>query len=75
MSWNYRIIKHTEHTGEVWFGIHEVHYEDDKKTVKGWAERATVVIDDPKDDSVIAQLSRAFQEDVIDVSEYENQAL
>lgn len=32
MSWNYRLIKHVKNTyvgEEVWYGIHEVHYNDD----------------------------------------------
>jgi hypothetical protein len=29
MSWNHRVIA-TEHDGETWLAIHEVHYHEDK---------------------------------------------
>ena len=37
MTWNHRVMKHVEPTGEVWFGIHEVHYDDAGNPV-GWTE-------------------------------------
>ena len=29
MTWNHRLIRHTEPNGEIWLGIHEVYYLDD----------------------------------------------
>lgn len=28
MSWNYRVIKRTHDTGETWYQMHEVYYND-----------------------------------------------
>lgn len=32
--WNHRVVKHTEKSGDVWYGIHEVHYNEDNQV---WA--------------------------------------
>lgn len=28
-TWNYRILAHQHEGGEVWFGVHEVYYNED----------------------------------------------
>tara|TARA_R110000796_G_scaffold18303_2_gene55473 strand:+ start:5167 stop:5364 length:198 start_codon:yes stop_codon:yes gene_type:complete len=39
MSWHYQLMKHTEHNGEVWYGIHELYdgigYTIEPRTVRG----------------------------------------
>lgn len=44
MSWNYRVMKHTEYPVNVaagmpeeWFAIHEVHYEEETGDPKSWS--------------------------------------
>jgi hypothetical protein len=30
MTWNYRIVRHVNPSGEEWYAIHEVYYEETK---------------------------------------------
>lgn len=55
MSWNYRIIRHTN-TNEVggepfWFAIHEVYYND-KGEENGWTKDPITFVGDSPDEIV-----------------------
>ena len=39
-TWTYRIMRHKEKNGEVWYGLHEVHYID--KKLWGWTEDSMI---------------------------------
>lgn len=41
MSWNNRIMRHIEEDGSIWYGMHEVFYDDDGK-ISGWTEDAVL---------------------------------
>ena len=46
--WNYRIVRHRTRS-LTWYGLHEVYYKKDGKTVDLWAPKPDAVGDDPKD--------------------------
>ena len=37
MGWNYRVIKHTSESGQVWMAVHECYY-DKECNVTSWTE-------------------------------------
>ena len=49
MSWNYRIIKHTDPIGKAWYAIHEVYYNDNDIIV-GWTENPAKLLGDDLDE-------------------------
>lgn len=59
MSWNYRVIRHEAEGRAVWFGLHEVYY-DEKGTVRGWIASPEIAVDDAKE---IAETARAMAHD------------
>ena len=40
MSWEYRIIRHTDPDGSHDFAIHEVYYDNDTLAITGWTENS-----------------------------------
>lgn len=46
MSWNYRVIKHSNEN-ETWYGIHEVYYGTNDQP-HSWTEDSIVISDSPE---------------------------
>lgn len=51
MTWNHRVIRHTDVEGDteyIWFGVHEVFYPSDDDSLDGasWTEDAIKIIED-----------------------------
>ena len=67
MSWNYRIVKTIDDSGDVYLGIHEVYYEKDNKTPYARSVDAIAVwgsdIGDLK--TVLRQMKRALASKIL----------
>lgn len=46
--WNHRIVRHRTR-GLTWYGLHEVYYKKDGKTIDLWAPNPSASGDSPKD--------------------------
>ena len=64
--WNYRIVRHRVGKGLIWYGLHEVYYKKDGKTIDLWAPKPDAVGDDRMDmiAGLALQLRDATKSDV-----------
>ena len=49
MTWNHRILKHTEKCGTVWYAIHEVYYSKKGKPKMCTTNPITIIGDNKKE--------------------------
>ena len=47
MSWSYRVMQHTEPSGDVWYGMHEYYVLDDGEVL--WTDAETPIGDSVDD--------------------------
>ena len=69
--WNYRIIKHESPEGD-WFGVHEVHYNDDGD-INAISEEAIAPIGDSSVElrKDLSMMQHAFLDDILVYDEIE----
>jgi hypothetical protein len=70
MTWNHRVMRHVDPNGGIWFGIHEVYY-DESGEPEGWTETP----DGPHGETVeqlVADLARMIEASGRPVLEYED---
>ena len=73
MTWNCRIMRHVS-DGEVWYGIHEVFYENGKQTIS-WTESPLRVLIAESPEGLIADLeimlrdAKASLDDILEYGE------
>jgi hypothetical protein len=77
-TWNYRIIRH--HEPEVWFGLHEVYYDDQGRPESYTADPISFVCDGDEGPEGITKslrlaLSDAEQRPLLDESEFDDRAV
>jgi hypothetical protein len=68
--WNHRVMRHVEPDGHVWFGIHEVFYDDTGRP-EGWSEPAEAPAGETLEELAanLAQMTEALKQPVL---EYED---
>jgi hypothetical protein len=66
MSWNYRIMKRKNETGEYEFGIYEVYY-DEKGNIESWTENSITPTCASEEDlnSELVLMLEAFKKETI----------
>ena len=73
MTWNYRVIKSIDQTGEVNFGIHEVYYDENNIPHSCTAEPIVLTaesIEDLKAD--LELINKAFSKPVLEMLYFDN---
>ena len=70
MTWNHRVIKRKYETGEEYFAIHEVYYDDDGKPTQVTALPVSI-FEDNMDDlaNTLARLLESLSKPVLDYDE------
>lgn len=74
MHWNYRVIRHddsNEHRTYIWFGIHEVFY-DDNGVPAACTENAMAPYWEPEEngEDVLRMMNLAFNKPVLEYSDF-----
>ena len=70
--WNYRVIEYTDpNDGNVWYAIHEVHYDEDMTPFAYAEKHAAITWDEGESPSdVIAMISKALKHPPLKESDF-----
>lgn len=65
--WNYRLMKHENDKGEIFYGVHEVYY-DETGDIEGWSEESVIPMGDSKDElkKTLENLMVSLEKEVLD---------
>ena len=65
--WNYRLMKRENDKGEVFYGVHEVYY-DENGDIEGWSEESVTPVGESKDElkKTLTDLVKALDEEILD---------
>ncbi len=71
MSWNYRVTRVKDETGDYVYGIREVYYRDADGSISGWTAKEVSLVEDSLDELVQAHalMGGAFDAPVLDVTD------
>lgn len=69
-NWNHRVVKIEQTNGEIYYGIHEVYYDDDNK-VNSWTENPVRVQEESIEELRITleRMLKSLDKDIIDEKE------
>jgi len=67
MTWNYRVIKDKDKSGDIFYAIHDVYYENYK--IQGWSENPSILISDDAEDLCdnFKLIEQAFDKPLLEV--------
>lgn len=66
-TWNYRLMKHENDKGEVFYGVHEVYY-DENGDIEGWSEESVSPVKESVDElkEELERMMMSFEKEMLD---------